>query len=137
MRLQTEALRKLFFILFPLLFPSFLPPFSSPIHTISVSSFLSHLFLFPSNLSSPPHFFAAIIRPFSLTAFFKFFITSLLSPFLFFLSTFLSNLLNLFPSSLQKVSASSFVHFFLRFLLFDYYRPSFFSFFLCLSSYLH
>jgi hypothetical protein len=45
-------------------------------------------------------------------------------------------LLNLLPSSRQNVSASSFVHFFVRFLLFVYHRPSIFSFVLCLPFFL-
>lgn len=101
-----------------------------------ISSFLSLLFLFPSNLYFP-HTFSQ--QSFVLSPFLRS-LNSLLHPysppFLFFLSTYLSNLLNLLPSSRQNVSASSFVHFFVRFLLFVYHRPSIFSFVLCLPFFL-
>jgi hypothetical protein len=58
MRLQTEALQKLFIILFPLLSLYFCLPFLLLFlqYFCFVSSFLSLLLLFPSNLYSPKTF---------------------------------------------------------------------------------
>jgi len=58
MRLQTEALQKLFFISFPLLSLHFCLPFLLLFlqHFLLISSFLSLLFLFPSNLYFPHTF---------------------------------------------------------------------------------
>lgn len=96
MRLQTEALRKLFFILFPFLSLHFCLPFLPLFvqHFRLISSFLSLLFLFPSNLYFP--------HTFSQHSF-------VLSPFLHSLNSLLH------PYSPH--SSSSFLHFFLTCLI--------------------
>lgn len=133
MRLQTEALRKLFFILFPLLSLHFCLPFLLLFvqHFRLISSFLSLLFLFPSNLYFPHTFpqHSFVLSPFLHS------LNSLLHPYSpHSSSSFLHFFLTCLISSLPVVRTSLFLPSSIFVFVFHYLLPPFFLFILSLSN---